>query len=276
VNLSESSIGFIGAGNMARSLIQGLLNNGIAPSNIFAADIDQQKLQELESEFGIQTADSNSVANSADVLVMAVKPQVMAQACADVFEVVQSRPVLLVSIAAGITISHLSDWLGDECAIVRCMPNTPALVGKGATGLYPNEMVSKAQKSLAEEILSAVGIALWLESETQIDAVTALSGSGPAYFFLLMEAMQSTAEQMGLDRDIARQLTTQTAIGAAELASQSSDEIAELRRQVTSPGGTTEAALNRFEQGGFRKLVLEALSAAQKRSEELANEFGSS
>ncbi|MCP5347534.1 MAG: pyrroline-5-carboxylate reductase [Pseudomonadales bacterium] len=273
--MENSRIGFIGAGNMANSLIRGLLGRGVAPGRLLAADIDSDKLEQLQSDCGIQVSTAAEIASTADVVVLAVKPQVMKTACRELHAALQGRDCLIVSVAAGITLEHLGNWLGRELALVRCMPNTPALVGKGATALYANDRVSTSQQQLAEAILSAVGLAIWLQSETDIDAVTALSGSGPAYFFLLMEAMQEVALEMGLDADVARQLTCQTALGAAELASRSQVSTAELRRQVTSPGGTTEQALKRFEQGGLRELVRQALLAAQQRSRELARDFGS-
>ncbi len=273
MSLKEHSIGFVGAGNMANSLIRGLLANGVSPQNLIAADIEPGKLETLKTECGIQTADSLKIAASVDVLVMAVKPQHMASACQQLSSSLQPQS-LVISIAAGITIAHLQDWLGQGLALVRCMPNTPALIGKGATGLYANKHVSVEQKQLAEELLTAVGLALWLDNEDGIDTVTALSGSGPAYFFLLMEALEETAVSMGLDADTAKKLTYQTAVGAAELAVRSNSSIAELRRQVTSPGGTTEKAMQQFESGGFRNLVRQALLAAQNRSRELAEEFG--
>lgn len=272
MSLKEHSIGFVGAGNMANSLIRGLLAKGVSPQNLIAADIEPGKLETLKTECGIQTADSLEIAASVDVLVMAVKPQHMASACQQLSSSLQPQS-LVISIAAGITIAHLQDWLGQGLALVRCMPNTPALVGKGATGLYANKHVSVEQKQLAEELLTAVGLALWLDSEDGIDTVTALSGSGPAYFFLLMEALEESAVSMGLDADTARELTYQTAIGAAELAASSRSSTAELRRQVTSPGGTTEKAMDQFEAGGLRDLVRRALLAAQNRSRELAQEF---
>lgn len=273
MSLKEHSIGFVGAGNMANSLIRGLLAKGVSPQNLIAADIEPGKLETLKTECGIQTADSLEIAASVDVLVMAVKPQHMANACQQLSSSLQPQS-LVISIAAGITIAHLQDWLGQGLALVRCMPNTPALIGKGATGLYANKHVSTEQKQLAEELLAAVGLALWLDNEDGIDTVTALSGSGPAYFFLLMEALEETAVSMGLDADTAKKLTYQTAVGAAELAVSSNSSIAELRRQVTSPGGTTEKAMQQFESGDFRNLVRQALLAAQNRSRELAEEFG--
>lgn len=274
MSLENCSIGFIGAGNMANALIRGLRAQGIPPEHLMAADIDSDKLQKLKEDCGIQATHSKEIAAIADVVVLSVKPQVMKEACLQIRPALEERSCLMVSIAAGITCQHLQGWLGTQLALVRCMPNTPALVGKGATALYANANVSAAQKELAETILAAVGLALWLDEEADMDAVTALSGSGPAYFFLMMEAMQDVALEMGLDVDTARELTYQTALGAAELARNSSATSAELRRQVTSPGGTTEQALNQFEEGGLRELVSKALLSAQRRSRELAQDFG--
>lgn len=274
MNLENSNIGFIGAGNMANALIRGLLVQGAGSRQLLAADIDADKLQKLKEDCGIQIASSGEIAEVADVIVLAVKPQVMKAACQQIEPFLRNRNCLLVSIAAGITCKHLQSWLGTRRALVRCMPNTPALVARGATALYANNNVTAEQRALAEAIMAAVGIALWVEDEGQIDAVTALSGSGPAYFFLLMEAMQEAAIDLGMDAETARRLTLQTALGAAELADSSSATAAELRRQVTSPGGTTEQALLKFEEGGLRKLVTRALMAAQNRSRELARDFG--
>lgn len=266
--MENTTIGFIGAGNMANSLIRGLLAKGSCPSSIIAADVDDKKLQVLSSECGIRTADNQSLANDADVIVLAVKPQMMEEVCNGIS--LDSASSLIVSIAAGTTIQQLQHWLGSETSIVRCMPNTPALIGKGATGLFANEFVSDTQKELAKSLVDAVGISVWVGSEADIDTVTAVSGSGPAYYFLFMEAMQDAATELGLPEDVARQLIHQTALGAADLAIQSSDSAAELRRKVTSPGGTTEQAINTFEEGELRELVLKALTAAKNRSIELA------
>ena len=209
-----------------------------------------------------------------DVLVLAVKPQVMRKVCTEIAADVQARRPLCVSIAAGITLTHLQHWLGADIGIVRCMPNTPALVSKGASGLFANTGVSASQRKLAAELMSSVGLAVWLEQESDIDTVTALSGSGPAYFFLFMEAMQAAAIDMGLSAELARALTYQTAAGAAELAQHSAEDTAQLRRNVTSPGGTTERAIESFEKGALRELVQRSLQAARLRSTELAAEFG--
>lgn len=266
-------IGFIGAGNMANSLIRGMIANGAEKTSVWATDLDSEKLYTLNSECGIRTGSTAEIAQHADIIVLAVKPQVMKIVCAELKTLLGERSPLIISIAAGITVSHLSQWIGANTAVIRCMPNTPALVGKGASGLYANEHVSETQKDLAEKVISSVGLCVWVEQESAIDAVTALSGSGPAYFFLFMESMQKTAQEMGLSEDIARILTKQTALGAAELAMASDESTERLRLNVTSPGGTTEQAIKQFQLGGLPKLVDTALKSAQTRSIELAAQF---
>jgi len=272
--LKNIKIGFIGAGNMANGLIRGLISNGTRSENIWASDLDDNKLHTLKQECGIQTGSNSDIVNNANVIVLAVKPQVMMDVCSALAVDLGDSEVLLLSIAAGITTAHLENWFGESAAIVRCMPNTPALVGMGASGLFANTKVTNEQKLLAQEIISAVGFVTWVDADSDIDIVTAVSGSGPAYFFLFMEAMQATAKEMGLSEDLARELIYHTAAGAAALAHQSEDDIATLRRNVTSPGGTTEKAILQFEDGDLRGLVAKALKAAKNRSIELAKETG--
>jgi pyrroline-5-carboxylate reductase len=268
-HVNKSRIAFIGAGNMANSLIRGLIAKGVPGQQIAACDLDVAKLAQLRTECGIRTGSMAEVATEADVVLLAVKPQGMAGVC-EALRPALKPGALIISIAAGIPLRSLEAWLGSERAIVRCMPNTPALVLEGATGLFANANTTAAQSALAETILSAVGTSAWLASEDAINAVTALSGSGPAYFFLLMEAMEQAGVAMGLAPELARQLTLQTALGAAKLATASDVAPDELRRRVTSPGGTTEAAIRSFEGADFRAVVEQALFAAQKRSVELA------
>ena len=271
--MSHPRIAFIGAGNMAASLIGGLLAQGIPASHIRASDPGAEQRAKIASEHGIALfADNTEAILDADVIVLATKPQVLKDVCLALAPSLQDGQ-LLVSIAAGISCASLGNWLGAR-PIVRCMPNTPALLRQGVSGLYANAEVSPAQRELAEQLLAAVGMALWLENEQQIDAVTAVSGSGPAYFFLLIEAMTAAGEQLGLPKAIAAQLTLQTALGAAHMAVASDVDAAELRRRVTSPNGTTEAAIKTFQAGGFAELVEQALSAAAKRSAELAEQLG--
>ena len=271
--MSHPRIAFIGAGNMAASLIGGLLAQGIPASHIRASDPGAEQRTKIAGEHGIALfADNAEAILDADVIVLATKPQVLKDVCLALAPSQQDGQ-LLVSIAAGISCASLGNWLGAR-PIVRCMPNTPALLRQGVSGLYANAEVNPAQRELAEQLLAAVGMALWLDNEQQIDAVTAVSGSGPAYFFLLIEAMTAAGEQLGLPKAIAAQLTLQTALGAAHMAVASDVDAAELRRRVTSPNGTTEAAINTFQAGGFAELVEQALSAAAKRSAELAEQLG--
>ncbi|MDN3234461.1 MULTISPECIES: pyrroline-5-carboxylate reductase [unclassified Pseudomonas] len=271
--MSDTRIAFIGAGNMAASLIGGLLAQGLLASCITASNPDAAQRSALESDHGIQTFTSNlEAAQQADVIVLSVKPQVMKSVCEELSSALTGTQ-LIVSVAAGITCASLTQWLGER-ALVRCMPNTPALLRQGASGLYANEHVSSTQRDQAEQLLSAVGLTVWVEDEKQLDAVTAVSGSGPAYFFLMMEAMTQAGEALGLDRETSARLTLQTALGAAQMALNSEASPAELRRRVTSPGGTTEQAIKTFQEGGFEALVQQALSAAARRSAELAEELG--
>ncbi|WJW75777.1 pyrroline-5-carboxylate reductase [Thiohalobacter sp. IOR34] len=273
--MNEKIICFIGGGNMARSLIGGLISDGLPAGRMRVADPDPARLEGLGEAFGVATfADNRAAAEGADVLLLAVKPQVMHQVAQQLAPQVTAGQPLVISIAAGIRSGDLERWLGGEAAVVRCMPNTPALVQSGATALYANPRVSAEQRDLAESILRAVGLTLWLEDEALMDAVTALSGSGPAYFFLVMEALQAAGESLGLPAETARLLTLQTAFGAAKTALECSEGPAVLRQQVTSPGGTTERALQVLEEGGLRELLQRALRAARDRSEELARQLG--
>jgi len=274
-DMSSNTITFIGAGNMATSLIGGLVADGYDPKRIIASDPDDGKLADLSARFGIQSAADNSTAiQQADVTVLAVKPQVLEQLCGEIREAVQQRQPLLVSIAAGIREADMQAWLGGDIALVRSMPNTPAMLQAGATVLHAGRGVSEAQRDLAESILRAVGLTRWVDDETLMDTATALSGSGPAYFFLVMEAMEAAAISNGLPADTARLLTIQTALGAARMAIESSDGPATLRQKVTSPGGTTERALSILEQGNLRILFEEAISGACERSRELSEMLG--
>lgn len=268
--MAQQVIGFIGAGNMATSLVGGMIAKGIRPARIWMSDVSAERLDQLAAQHKVHVnTDNNEIAGRADVLVLAVKPQVMQSVCEALRAAVQERQPLIISIAAGVTVANLKQWLGDV-PVVRCMPNTPVLVQAGATGLYGDPSVSAEQKALAGQILGSVGLTFWFEEEKQLDAVTAVSGSGPAYFFLLMESMIAAARDLGLDEHSARQLVLQTAWGAAQLAITSDVGPDVLRQQVTSPGGTTAAAIGTFEDGGFRALVSQALAAARKRSEELS------
>lgn len=273
--MSAQTIGFIGAGNMARSLAGGLLANGWSAKQLLLADPDPDQRRGAEQALGLKTVDDNrAVAATADVLVLAVKPQVLHTVAADVAATVQRKQPLVVSIAAGIRIADIERWLGGSLALVRVMPNTAALVGSGASGLCANARVNVAQRDLAESILRAVGVTVWVEDEGLMDVITAVSGSGPAYFFLAMEALEAAAIRHGLDARTARLLTLETAFGAAKMALEGGEEPAQLRRRVTSPGGTTERAVQVLEGGGLGKLFDQAVAAAIARARELADLFG--
>ena len=272
--MKTNKIGFIGGGNMASSLISGLIASGHAPDQIWVSDINPDALTTLEHELKVNTSVNNDdIIKAVDVVVLAVKPQALSAVAQSIAAQIQQRKSLVVSIAAGISQSSLSRWLGVDTAIVRCMPNTPALVLTGATALHANNKVTAEQRNLAESILRAVGIALWVEDEAELDAVTAVSGSGPAYYFLLMEAMEKAALELGLSEGTARLLVQQTALGAAKIALESSESPEQLRKRVTSSGGTTQQAIETFEQGGFTELVSKALHAARDRSIEMSKQM---
>jgi pyrroline-5-carboxylate reductase len=259
---------------MASSLIQGLLRDGAIANNISVADPMAEQRDKL-GELGVNTfADNDAAIASADAIVIAVKPQVAQTVLTDLQTLGSEQ--LMVSIAAGINLTSLSNWTDPAQPIVRCMPNTPALLGEGMSALYANEHCSDIQRKLAEGILNAAGETLWVTDEKALDAVTAVSGSGPAYFFLLMEAMIDAGVALGLERAIATQLTLQTALGAALMAKTSDDPPAILRQNVTSPGGTTEAALQVMTEQGLGETISAALKAADNRAGELAEEFGGS
>ncbi|MEI6145824.1 MAG: pyrroline-5-carboxylate reductase [Methylococcales bacterium] len=269
--MNTQKIGFIGGGNMASSLISGLIASGHSPEHLWVSDINSETLKALAENLNVNTSVNNDqVINEVDVVVFAVKPQTLSDVAKSAAAVIKEKKALIVSIAAGISQQSLTDWLGADAAIVRCMPNTPALVLTGATALHANAKVSAEQRSLAENIMRSVGIALWVKEESDLDAVTAVSGSGPAYFFLLMEAMEKAAVELGLTQDTASLLVQQTALGAAKIALESSESPEQLRKRVTSPGGTTQQAISTFEQGGFTELVSKALHAARDRSIEMS------
>lgn len=271
--MSNTRIAFIGAGNMAASLIGGLRTQGVAADRIRASDPGAETRERIAREQGIEVfADNAEAVKHADVILLAVKPQMMKAVCQALASAL-TPDQLIVSVAAGITSASMKAWLGER-PIVRCMPNTPALLRKGVSGLYATDEVSHAQRQQAEALLAAVGIALWVDQERQLDAVTAVSGSGPAYFFLLMEAMTAAGEKLGLPRATAEQLALQTSLGAALMATGSDVDAAELRRRVTSPAGTTEAAIKSFQAAGFEGMVETALKAAADRSAEMAEQLG--
>jgi pyrroline-5-carboxylate reductase len=273
--MKTRKLSFIGAGNMARSLVGGLIADGCDPALIRLSDPEADRLQDLAHRLGVAIlTDNRAVVEDAGVVVLAVKPQILPAVAREIAPRVQAGKPLVISIAAGIRTADLACWLGTDAAIVRAMPNTPALVQSGATGLFANARVDTEQRDLAESILRTVGLTLWVEQEDQLDLVTALSGSGPAYFFLVMEALQEGATKLGLPAETARLLALQTAFGASRMALESEEDAATLRQRVTSPGGTTEQALQVLEEGGLRTLMEQALAAAARRSRELADQFG--
>jgi len=273
--MSDGTIAFIGGGNMAHSLVGGMIADGRSPESIWVADPYIDQLDTHRHRHGVNVTQENTEAAAhADVIVMAVKPQVLRVAAQQIGAIVKERQSLVLSIAAGLREPDISRWLGGQVPVVRAMPNTPALLQSGATVLYANPSVDAEQKKLAEEIMSAVGMTLWIDEEEHMDAVTATSGSGPAYFFLMMEAMQAAARSLDLPANVAEKLVLQTALGAARMATEGEDDAGTLRENVTSPGGTTAAALEVFREQGLEEIFKKALTAARDRSRTLSNEFG--
>jgi len=269
-------IAFIGGGNMARSLIGGLVAGGHEPDRIWVAEPDVGQRDFLRGRFGVHVgADNPAIAAEAEIVVLAVKPQTLQGVARQLAPEIQARQPLVISVAAGVREPDLRRWLGGGAlALVRTMPNTPALVASSASALFANEFVTDERRQLAESLLRAVGVTVWVDDESLLDAVTALSGSGPAYFFLVMEALERAALDLGLDADNARLLTLQTAFGAAKMALESVESPATLRARVTSPGGTTERALAILREGGIETLLAKALDAARQRARELGDLLG--
>ena len=278
---TNAKISFIGGGNMAAALLGGLVRGGWPAEALAVAEPRAEQRRELTKRFGVSCFEDNAeCAARADAVVFAVKPQALREAAHSVADALRRGKPLLISIAAGIRCDDLLRWAGGDFALVRAMPNTPALVGAGITGLFANAQASAAQRELAQEVLRAAGGTLWVAREELMDAVTAVSGSGPAYFFKMMEVMAESATAHGLAREDAGELAVQTALGAAMLAREhtkgggAEGGPAELRRQVTSPGGTTEAALLAMENGGFERALRGGMDAARARAAEIADELG--
>ncbi len=269
----SQNIVFIGCGNMGRSLLNGLINNGFQRENLIAVEIDPERAQKLREDFEINVTDNmHDVVALADIIILAVKPQIMEDTVSKMTkELTSSRP-LLISIAAGISLHSLASWSAPDFAIVRAMPNTPALVNQAATAICANKNTSETQIKFANGILSAVGTVFQIQDESLIDVVTALSGSGPAYYFYFLEIMENAAISMGMEKELARKLAQQTVLGAACMARESGLEPSELRKQVTSPGGTTEAALKIMQEHELAKIISDAMNAALKRSRELSGD----
>lgn len=269
----NSNICFIGGGNMAQALIGGLISRGLPPTRITVSDPVEQIRHLLQEKEVHVTQDNVAAIKNADVVVLAVKPQVLANVLRPLKGLLSDK--LVISIIAGAEIQTISNLI-DSNRIVRVMPNTPALVQTGAHGIYANDVVGTSDRELTSQILAATGLTIWVNSEAQIDAVTAVSGSGPAYFFYLMESMIRAGKNLGLDEKVATALTLQTALGAAQMAITSSNTPSELRKNVTSPNGTTQAALEVFDRAQISQNIQSALAAAQKRSQELAQELSDS
>ena len=269
-----SKITFIGAGNMASAIIGGLIDSGVSPSDITATAPNESELTPLAARLGINTnTDNNAAVEDADVVVLAVKPQIMRSVCEAMRDNVQQQSALIISIAAGLDAATIDQWLGGNNALVRCMPNTPALVGIGASGLYANSAVSEEQRTLATQLMEAVGIVEWVAEESLLDAVTAVSGSAPAYFFLMFEAMEEAAVKLGLPAATARRLAIQTALGAATMAQRSDKDPATLKQNVMSPGGTTERAIQHMEDAQLRATIADAMQACAQRAEAMSKEL---
>lgn len=273
-SIQDIRIRFIGAGNMAASLIGGLIAKGLTAGQITASDPGKNQREYIEKQFQVQTYDdNNSHFGMPDIVLIAVKPQIMKAVLTDAQDTIQRTQPLIISVAAGITTSQIAQWLDAELPIVRTMPNTPALIGQGAIGMFANEAVETEQKRLTEQVMDAVGTSIWVKEEFKIDAVTALSGSGPAYFFMFMEYLQQAAEKLGLSEEDAALLTKKTAIGAALLAERSPESLSQLKDRVTSPNGTTAAALDSFAASKIEHTIEKAITAANERSITLSKEF---
>lgn len=271
----DKKIGFIGAGNMASAIIGGLTTVGIDGANLLIYDPNQGSCQKLINTHGVVSCASNEdLIINCEVVLLAVKPQAMKSVLTPLSKVANQHQPLLISIAAGISCSHIERWLSGKFAIVRVMPNTPSLVNAGVSGLFANERVNEQKRTLSFELLQAIGSAIWVKNEEDINAVTALSGSGPAYFMLFIQSLAQSGIDAGLDPDIASQLAIETCIGTAKLIQHSNVEIDQLMKNVTSPNGTTEAALSSFKKNQLPEIVANAFNAALKRSVALGKELG--
>lgn len=270
--MADANWTFIGAGNMAGSLVGGLIGSGVNPQNITVVDINAAACEKLVQSFGVQShADAQNIDEGAAV-VIAVKPHIVETVCKSLSP---RKPSLVVSVAAGVRSASMASWLPDNTAIVRCMPNTPALLGLGATALYATSHCSAEHRSLGESLLATAGKIHWVENEAQLDAVTALSGSGPAYFFYMIEHMANAAEAMGLSEQLSREFAIETAFGAASMARAQEHSPQVLRENVTSKGGTTAAALAVFDEKALADTIAAAMDAAKNRATQMGDEYGS-
>jgi pyrroline-5-carboxylate reductase len=268
---------FVGGGNMGGALIKGLIARGLPPQDIGVGEAVQARRIALADELGVHvTADNREAIHGADLVVLAVKPQDMATTVQPLAEVLAQRKPLVLSIAAGIRVADIESWCGAGVPVVRAMPNRPALNGAGATAMYASPGLSAAHRALAEQVSDAVGTTVWVAEEDALDVVTALSGSGPAYFFLLAELITDAAVNLGLERRSAQELAIQTLFGSGRMARDSDGDLARLRAEVTSKGGTTEAAVRAFDAANLRGIVASALKAATDRGREMARTYGQS
>ena len=273
--MKNLKVSFIGAGNMANSIIQGLLADGYEAKNIWATNTNLDKLNTLKNlNINISTDNCLAVSN-ADIVVLAVKPQVLKKVTIEIADLIRKKKPLVISLAAAINLKTLQNYLQDTAiAIIRSMPNTPALLKCGATGLFANSSCSQEQKKITESLFNSIGVIVWVNSDEEIDSIAALSGSGPAYFFLLIEALQNAGTKLGLSKETASSLSRQTALGAAYMATKSGNvTVEQLRKNVTSRGGTTQAAIEILEKGQFSKLIEKAMQTAKQRAGDLADEF---
>lgn len=267
---------FIGGGNMATSLIGGLRARGVPAERITASDPMPAQRERLQREFGIEVTQDNAAAvRGADTVVLCVKPQDMAEVARGIATDIATRRRVVISIAAGIRVEDLARWLGPDVPIVRTMPNRPALIGAGITALHAGEAVEPVERKTVEDLLGACGATVWVDDEALLDVVTAVSGTGPAYFFLLIEMLEAAGIELGLAPDTARRLAVETARGAGRMAAETTESPAQLREEVTSKGGTTAAAMQVLEGARVRAIFAEAVAAAARRSTELARQFGS-
>ncbi len=267
----ESNISFIGSGAMATALIGGLIKKGVDPKYLYASDVKHEKCATLEKKFGIKTSTDNiEIIQDSEIVILAVKPDSLKEAALSIRNIIQSKGQIVISLVAGIQAATIDNWLGGGVKIIRCMPNTPALIGHGVTGMYAFDNVSIEQLNKAEAIISCVSKVYKIKDEKLIDSITAISGSGPAYFFLILESMKAAAENLNIDSKLAESLVFGTAYGAIQMAIQSTSSISDLKKNVTSKGGTTEKALDVFEKYDLEKIIMEAIQAAHKKSQDIA------
>jgi len=270
---SKTKVAFIGAGNMCRAMVNGLISKGFDAQSIIVSNPSAEKRLALAADFGIsETNDNLEATQFADIIILCVKPHLICSVCAELSKNIDIRGKCFISVAAGCNVAQIEQALGADIAILRAMPNTPAQLGLGVTGLFANALVTAEQKTIADSLMQAIGIVTWLEQETKIDDIISVSGSGPAYFFLFMEAMEKQAIAQGFSAEQSRQLVQQTALGAAQMVVNNKLPISQLRANVTSKGGTTNAAINSFINGGIDKLVADAMKAAWQRAQEMAQE----